>query len=88
MDVTDIEHPREVATYEVPEGGIHNVWVENDVLVAGDYAGGGQSGGCERGTARRFFTRRAARSRASGRETSTATARIWRSLGARNLSAT
>jgi hypothetical protein len=42
MDVTDIEHPREVATYEVPEGGIHNVWADNDTLFAGDYAGGGR----------------------------------------------
>jgi plastocyanin len=42
MDVSDIEHPREVATYEVPEGGIHNVWADNDILYAGDYAGGGR----------------------------------------------
>jgi hypothetical protein len=42
MDVSDIEHPREVATYEVPEGGIHNVWADNDMLFAGDYAGGGR----------------------------------------------
>ena len=42
MDVSDIEHPREVAIYEVPEGGIHNVWADNDILYAGDYAGGGR----------------------------------------------
>ena len=42
MDVSDIEHPREVAVYEVPEGGIHNVWADNDILYAGDYAGGGR----------------------------------------------
>ncbi|MGC2721365.1 MAG: Ig-like domain-containing protein, partial [Candidatus Acidiferrales bacterium] len=42
VDVTDIQNPREVATYEVPEGGIHNVWAANDILVAGDYAGGGR----------------------------------------------
>lgn len=42
MDVSEIEHPREVATYEVPEGGIHNVWADNDMLFAGDYAGGGR----------------------------------------------
>jgi plastocyanin len=42
MDVSDIEHPREVAIYEVPEGGIHNVWADNDLLFAGDYAGGGR----------------------------------------------
>ena len=42
MDVTDVEHPREVATYEVPEGGIHNFWADGDILVVGDYAGGGR----------------------------------------------
>jgi hypothetical protein len=42
VDVSDISNPREVATYEVPEGGMHNVWVANDILVAGDYAGGGR----------------------------------------------
>ena len=42
MDVSDIEHPREVAQYEVPEGGIHNVWAADDMLVLGDYAGGGR----------------------------------------------
>jgi hypothetical protein len=42
MDVTDIEHPREVAYYEVPEGGVHNIWADDDILVLGDYAGGGR----------------------------------------------
>ena len=42
MDVSDIEHPREVAYYEVPEGGVHNVWALDDMLVLGDYAGGGR----------------------------------------------
>ena len=42
MEVSDIEHPREVATYEVPEGGMHNVWADNDILYLGDYAGGGR----------------------------------------------
>jgi plastocyanin len=42
MDVSDIEHPREVAQYEVPEGGAHNFWAENDMLFLGDYAGGGR----------------------------------------------
>ncbi len=42
MDVSDIEHPREVAIYEVPEGGVHNVWADGDTLFAGDYAGGGR----------------------------------------------
>lgn len=42
MDISDIQHPRQVATYEVPEGGIHNIWADNDILYAGDYAGGGR----------------------------------------------
>ena len=42
MDISDIEHPREVAIYEVPEGGIHNFWADNDMLFLGDYAGGGR----------------------------------------------
>jgi hypothetical protein len=42
MDVSDIQHPREVAYYEVPEGGVHNVWADDDMLVLGDYAGGGR----------------------------------------------
>ncbi len=42
VDVSDISNPREVAFYEVPEGGMHNVWAENNILVAGDYAGGGR----------------------------------------------
>jgi hypothetical protein len=40
VDVSDIERPRRVAWYEVPEGGSHNLWVENDVLMMGDYQGG------------------------------------------------
>jgi hypothetical protein len=42
MDVSDIEHPRQVATYEIPEGGMHNFWADNDMLFTGDYAGGGR----------------------------------------------
>lgn len=42
VDVSDIEHPRKVAEYQVPEGGAHNVWVEDDVLVMGYYQGGGR----------------------------------------------
>ncbi|MGB0037213.1 MAG: Ig-like domain-containing protein [Candidatus Acidiferrales bacterium] len=42
MDISDIEHPREVANYEIPEGGMHNFWADNDMLLAGDYAGGGR----------------------------------------------
>ncbi len=40
IDVSDIEHPREVARYEVPEAGAHNIWVEDDVLYVAYYQGG------------------------------------------------
>ena len=30
IDVSDIEHPVEVAKYEVPEAGAHNIWIEDD----------------------------------------------------------
>jgi hypothetical protein len=40
VDVSDIEHPKKVATYEVPEGGSHNVWVENDIMYMGYYNAG------------------------------------------------
>ena len=40
IDVSDINHPREVANYSVPEGGAHNVWVKDDVLSMGYYSGG------------------------------------------------
>lgn len=40
IDVRDIEHPREVARYEVPEAGSHNVWVEDDILYVAYYQGG------------------------------------------------
>jgi uncharacterized protein YjdB len=40
MDVSDIKHPKEVAQYEVPEGGSHNFWAANDMLYEGYYAGG------------------------------------------------
>ena len=42
VDVSDIAHPREVATYEVPEGGAHNMWVENDIMYVGYYSAGGR----------------------------------------------
>lgn len=42
MDVSDLEHPKEVAWYEVPEGGTHNFWADDDKLYLGDYAGGGR----------------------------------------------
>jgi hypothetical protein len=40
IDVSDINHPKEVANYTVPEGGAHNVWVKDDVLSMGYYSGG------------------------------------------------
>jgi hypothetical protein len=42
VDVSDIEHPKKVAEYAVPEAGAHNVWVEDDMLVMGYYGGGGR----------------------------------------------
>ena len=42
VDVSDINHPRKVAEYEVPEGGSHNMWVIDDVLYMGYYSGGGR----------------------------------------------
>jgi hypothetical protein len=42
VDVSDIHHPRKVAEYPVPEGGAHNMWVENDVMYLGYYSGGGR----------------------------------------------
>ena len=42
IDVSDIEHPRKVAEYSVPEAGSHNIWVEDDILCMGYYNGGGR----------------------------------------------
>ncbi|HEX8495532.1 MAG TPA: Ig-like domain-containing protein [Pyrinomonadaceae bacterium] len=42
VDVSDIEHPRKVAEYPVPEAGAHNMWVENDIMYMGYYNGGGR----------------------------------------------
>lgn len=42
VDVSDINNPRKVAEYAVPEGGAHNMWVEDDVMYMGYYAGGGR----------------------------------------------
>ncbi len=42
VDVSDINHPRKVAEYPVPEAGAHNMWVENDVMYMGYYNGGGR----------------------------------------------
>ena len=42
IDVSDIEHPRKVAEYAVPESGAHNIWALDDVLYMGYYNGGGR----------------------------------------------
>ncbi|HKY44081.1 MAG TPA: Ig-like domain-containing protein [Pyrinomonadaceae bacterium] len=42
IDVSDINQPRKVAEYPVPEGGAHNMWVEDDVMYLGYYSGGGR----------------------------------------------
>ncbi len=36
----DWDNPREVARYQVPEAGTHNLWVEDDILYIGYYNGG------------------------------------------------
>jgi hypothetical protein len=40
IDFTDPENPKDVARYEVPEYGTHNLWVEDDVLYTAYYDGG------------------------------------------------
>lgn len=40
LDMTDIENPVEVAKYEVPEAGAHNMWIEGDRLYVGYYQAG------------------------------------------------
>jgi hypothetical protein len=42
VDVADINNPRKVAEYPVPEAGAHNMWVEDDVMYMGSYNGGGR----------------------------------------------
>lgn len=42
VDVSDINKPRKVAEYPVPEAGAHNMWVENDIMYMGYYNGGGR----------------------------------------------
>ena len=41
IDWSDWDDPREVARYQVPEAGSHNIWVEDDVLYVGFYYPGG-----------------------------------------------
>lgn len=40
VDFTDPENPEEVARYEVPEAGSHNMWIDEDRLYAAFYQGG------------------------------------------------
>ncbi|MEE9471018.1 MAG: hypothetical protein V3W32_04805 [Gemmatimonadota bacterium] len=40
VDVSDIENPKQVARYEVPEAGTHNIWVEDGLLYIAYYQGG------------------------------------------------
>lgn len=42
VDVSDILNPRKAAEYNVPEGGAHNMWIEDDILYMGYYGGGGR----------------------------------------------
>ncbi len=40
IDVSDVTNPREVAFYQVPEAGVHNMWAEDDKLYVGYYQAG------------------------------------------------
>jgi hypothetical protein len=40
IDFTDLDNPKEVARYEVPEAGTHNLWVEHDILYGAYYNAG------------------------------------------------
>jgi hypothetical protein len=40
LDYADPQRPVEVARYEVPEAGAHNLWAEDDLLYVGYYQGG------------------------------------------------
>lgn len=40
VDFTDLNNPKEVARYQVPEAGSHNYWIDGDVLYAAMYNGG------------------------------------------------
>ena len=42
LDISDISHPRKVAEYPVPEGGAHNIWVEDGIMYMGYYSAGGR----------------------------------------------
>ncbi len=40
LDFSDMDNPRKIARYKVPEYGTHNIWVEDDVLYQAYYEGG------------------------------------------------
>ena len=40
IDWSDWDNPREVARYQVPEAGSHNLWIEDDVMYVAFYNGG------------------------------------------------
>ena len=40
IDWSDWDNPHEVARYQVPEAGSHNLWIEDDVLYVAFYNGG------------------------------------------------
>lgn len=40
IDFSDLKNPKEVARYQVPEAGTHNLWVEDDIMYAAYYNGG------------------------------------------------
>ena len=40
VDVSDIDNPVEVAKYDLPEAGAHNIWVEDETLYIAYYQGG------------------------------------------------
>lgn len=40
VDFTDPKNPKEVARFEVPDAGAHNLWVQDDILYAAYYNAG------------------------------------------------
>lgn len=40
VDFTDMENPDEIARYQVPEAGTHNLWIEDDVMYVAYYNAG------------------------------------------------
>ena len=40
IDWSDWDTPREVARYQVPEAGSHNLWIEDDIMYVAFYNGG------------------------------------------------